>query len=77
MSETNKPKRLTPNTDEYNLVYTHLERVLEQPIGAAKGNHATLMMVMRQLGYGSLNKVDAINLAKYLVDFPEDEQDWS
>lgn len=31
-------------------------------------------MVLRQLGYGSLNKADAINLAKYLVDYPEDEQ---
>jgi len=75
MSETNKPKRLAPNTEEYDLVYTHLERVLEQPIGVAKGNHAALMMVLSQLGYGSLNKVDAINLAKYLVEFPEDEQD--
>lgn len=77
MSETGKPKRLEPNTSEYDLVYTHLERVLEQPVGVAKGNHAALMMVLRQLGYGSLSKVDAINLAKYLVDFPEDEQDWS
>lgn len=77
MSETNRPKRLTPNTPEYDLVYTHLERVLEQPIGAAKGNHAALMMVLRQLGYGSLGKVEAINLAKYLVDYPEEDQDWS
>lgn len=77
MSETPKPKRLTPNTPDYDLVYTHLERVLEQPIGAAKGNHAALMMVLRQMGYGNLGKVDAINLAKYLVDYPEDEQDWS
>ena len=77
MSETNKPKRLVPNTPEYDLVYTHLERVLERPIGAAKGNHAELIMVLRQLGYGSLSEVEAINLAKYLVDFPEEEQDWS
>ncbi|MDL1895339.1 hypothetical protein FBQ82_03640 [Anaerolineae bacterium CFX7] len=77
MSGTNKPKRLSPNTDEYNLVYAHLERVLEQPIGAAKGNHAALMMGLSQLGYGNLNKVDAINPTKYLVDFPKDEQDWS
>lgn len=56
MSGTDKPKRLSPNTPEYDLVYTHLERVLEQPVGAAKGNHAALMMVLSQLGYGSLGK---------------------
>ena len=77
MSETGKPKPLEPSSDEYNLVYTHLERVLEQPIGTAKGDHAALIMVLRQLGYGVLGKVEAINLAKYLVDFPEDAQDWS
>jgi len=53
MSETDRPDRLNPDTPEYDLVYTHLERVLEQPIGAAKGNHAALMMVLRQMGYGS------------------------
>jgi len=36
-----------------------------------------LMMGLSQLGYGNLNKVDAINPTKYLVDFPKDEQDWS
>lgn len=77
MSETNKPKPLKPNSDEYNLVYTHLERVLEQPVGVAKGNHAALIMVLRQLGYGVLGKVEAINLAKFLVDYPEEPQDWS
>lgn len=77
MNGTSKPKRLVPKTPEYDLVYTHLERVPEQPVGAAKGNHAALMMVLRKLGYGSLGKVEAINLAKYLVDYPGQDQDWS
>lgn len=68
MSETPKPKRLTPNTPDYELVYTHLERGLEQPIGAAKENQAALMMGLRRIRCGSLGHIEAIDIAKYPVD---------
>lgn len=76
-------KKIEPlkwGTPEYNAVYDHLQAVDEQPIGAAKGRHAALIQLLSELGYGRLNKIEAINLARYLIgesDDPHTGQDWS
>jgi len=68
------------NSADYDAVYTHLQAVDEQPHGAAKGNHAALIHLLAQMGYGNFNKVDAINAARYLIGETQDPhagQDWS
>lgn len=56
-----------PRGEDYDYVFVHLQRVREQPIGVAKGNHAALMKAIADVTGEKLNKVDAINFAAYLV----------
>lgn len=75
-----KIEPLAWNSDEYNAVYVHLQAVDEQPYGAAKGNHAALIKLLADMGYGNFNKVEAINVARFLVGESQDPhtgQDWS
>ena len=70
-----KHKPLPPGED-YDYIFTHLQRVREQPIGAAKGNHAALIKAVADVTGEKLNKVDAINFASYLVG-EDDPVDYS
>lgn len=68
MLETLKRKyKPLPRGEDYDYIFAHLQRVQEQPTGAAKGNHAALIKAVADVTGEKLNKVDAINFAAYLI----------
>jgi len=68
MLETLKRKyKPLPRGEDYDYIFNHLQRVQEQPTGAAKGNHAALIKAVADVTGEKLSKVDAINFAAYLI----------
>ncbi len=60
-------KRLKLGTSEANELSDALDRVIEQPSSAAKGNHANLCFVMNDIFKVHLNKSEAVESALYAL----------
>ena len=74
MTISKRITRLDLNSAEANELSDALDLVINQPAGAARGNHANLILVMNRIFRVHLNKREALEGAIYAL-WREDEVD--